>query len=258
VKAINNFKKNFWKYLLVDLGFLGIVFFLMIYAKTRVEQFFIRFESFQVQVEAIESEIANQTIVGLMRMEQIADQVNALVTNTYVFIIFVVPLVIYLLFCLSQSYNFSLAMNKKFNLKYLLKFILFGIPFFVLLFILADFMFQYLAVFLYDWKYMVFMLIFLILILIVFYFWFYIVKKTYDERFKFKMFKDAFFSLKRAILPYIGMVVFAIVSLVFLAILYVRYITASFYSYSWIPMILALILSLAVSQYFRVVYLKRL
>jgi hypothetical protein len=258
VKALNNFKKNFWKYLLVDGGFVAIVFFLLVYAKQRVENFFILFETYQAQLEIIEPELMNQTLTGLLEFEGIINEVSALVNHTYIFVVFLVPLVIYLLFCLSQSYNFSLAMNKKFKLFNLLKFFLLGLPFFVVLLFLFDFMFDYLGVFLYSWEYMVYFVVLFVLILFVFHAWLYLFKEILDRKFKFKLFKKWFFDIKKSVWSYLLMVLFAIISLLFFVVLYVRFITWSFSGLMWIPTLLAGIVFLLLFAYFRVKFVKKL
>ncbi|MFH1971888.1 MAG: hypothetical protein ABIJ18_00235 [archaeon] len=249
------FIKKLWKYLLVDVSFLTIIFFLMVYAKSKVEMFFILFEGYQAQLEAIEPELMNRTIEGLLQFEQIQAQVNASVTNTYIFVIFLVPLLIYLLFALSQSLNFSLAMNKKFKFMYFLKFVLFGLPFLVALFFLFNLLFQFFSVFLYDWRYMTYTGLSLLGIIVLFYFWFFIMKEIIDKKFKLK-FLEEMLKFRKSCLYYMGMVVFAIISLGFVGVLYVRYITASFYSYYFIPMILGLLLFLGISAYFKEKFLR--
>jgi len=247
--------KKLWKYLLVDSIFLTIVFFLMVYAKKKVENFFILFETYQAQLEAIEPELMNQTVQGLLQFEQLADKVNASVTNTYILIIFLVPLLIYLLFALSQSLNFSVAKDKKFSVIYFLKFVLFGLPFLVMLFFLFNLFFQFFSSFLYDWRYMIYTVLLLLGIVIVFYFWFFIMKNVIDHKFKLKLLEEML-KFRKSCLNYLGMVVFALISLGFLAVLYVRYITDSFYSYYFIPMILGLLLFLGICAYFREKFLR--
>ena len=252
--ALKNYKRNFWKYLLVDSVFLSFVFFLMVYAKGKVETFFILFEGYQVQLEAIEPELLNQTVTGLLQFEQIADQLNALVTNTYIFIVFLVPLLIFLVFCLSQSYNFSLGMNKKYNWKRLVRFLLLGISFVVILFFLFSLFFDNFAYFLYSWNYLLITLLLGLLIVVVFYVWFYL----FVNKIRLRSFKEMFFALKKVGLSYLGMILFGLLSLSILGVLYVRLITDSFYQFMWIPMILFLLLFLAIMGYFRVVFVKKL
>jgi len=258
VKALINFKKNFWKYLLVDGGFVALVFFLLVYAKQRVENFFILFETFQAQLEVIEPEVMNQTLTGLLEFESIINEVSALVNQTYIFVVFLIPLVIYLLFCLSQSFNLTLAMNKKFNFFKFLKFFLLGLPFFVVLLFLFDFMFDYLGVFLYSWEYMIYFILLFVLILLVLHAWLYLFRKILDRRFSFKLFKVWFFDIKNSIWAYLLMVLFGIISLLFFVVLYVRYITWSFSGLMWIPTLLAGLVFLALFGYFRVKFVKRL
>jgi hypothetical protein len=253
-----HFKKNFWKYLLVDAGFVTLIFFLLVYAKQRVENFFILFETYQVQLESIESEVMNQTMNGLLQFEGIINEVSSLVSQTYIFVVFLVPIAIYLLFCVSQSFNFSLAMNKKFNLLILLKFFLLGLPFFVVLLVLFNYLFQSLGIVLYSWEYMVYVVLLSILIILILHIWFYLFSKILHVKFKFKLFKNWFKDFRKNIGYYLLMILFGVISLLFFVVLYVRYITWSFNGLLWIPTLLAALVFLVLFAYFRVLFVKKL
>ena len=149
-------------------------------------------------------------------------------------------------------------MNKKFKLFNLLKFFLLGLPFFVVLLFLFDFMFDYLGVFLYSWEYMVYFVVLFVLILFVFHAWLYLFKEILDRKFKFKLFKKWFFDIKKSVWSYLLMVLFAIISLLFFVVLYVRFITWSFSGLMWIPTLLAGIVFLLLFAYFRVKFVKKL
>lgn len=245
------FKKDLWKYLLLDLSFLSGMFFLLVYAKLKLESFFVVFEGYQTQLQAIEPELANQTLTGILEFEIIMDQVNALVTNTYIFVVFLIPLVLYVLFCLTQSYTFAIILNKKYDVKYFIRFLLYGVPFLVLLFFLFNYFFESFSTFLYSSSSFILMAVLFLLILIVFFIWFYVVKYVFK-------FKGFLLHLKKSVVSYFIMVLFALIVLIILGILYVRFLTDSFYGMMWLPTILALVLFLVLAEFFRVKFLKRL
>lgn len=239
------FKKNFWKYLIADSIFLTLTFFLLVYAKHKVENFFILFENYQAELEIIEPELANKTIEGLLGFEQIMDGLNASVTSTYLFILVIVPIIIYLLFALTQSFNLSLAIDKKFNLKYFLKFLLYGIPFFGVLYLLMDFFFRYLSSFVYESGYSIIgMTAFILLIFVEFFVWMSFVRNEYR-------FKGIFNDIKKKVLPFTGMFILGLLGLCVFGVLYVRYLTDSFFGYSWVLMILFSLLLLFGLGFFR-------
>ena len=252
------FKKNFWKFLLVDLGFLTLIFFLMVYAKRKVENFFLLFESYQVQMESIEPELMNQTLEGLLQFEVVANELNALVSETYMFVVFLVPITIYLLFCLSQSFNLSLILKKKFNPKFFLKFLILGLPFFVIILFLFDYMFKYIGYFLYSWEYAIYFVLFFIGILLVLYLWFYLFRKIIEGKFRLTWFKSFIYNMNKSGGYYLLTVFFGVITFAFWMVLYVRYITNSFYYLMWIPTLLGGFLFLVVMGYFREIFVNKL
>jgi hypothetical protein len=127
-----------FKTLVVDVGALVLLFLFGLYAKSRVAHFFEVVPQYEAQVQILEPGIADQSLEALLQFESVVGQFNQTVRLTYLFMVFIVPLVVFLLFSVSQSVNIGLLRKKKFDYMKVVKGFSLSLPLLVLFLLLES------------------------------------------------------------------------------------------------------------------------
>ena len=104
--------KLFFKTYCVDIITLILVFILGVFSKNIVESFFEKVDFFESQITVLSPDLANQSVSALTEVEGLVRDFNYLVWFAFVFMLFVVPALLYLFFTVSQSLNFAMIKNK--------------------------------------------------------------------------------------------------------------------------------------------------
>ncbi len=128
------FLKSFCVDLLLFLTFFGIGYFL----KTTLAQFFVQVNTYQSQIQALEPGLANQSREALLSLDPLVGDFHSLVLKTFLLVLVAFPLVLYLLFVLTNTF----LVSKKFSWKYYGKAFVFGIPLLVLFYLAMNSFFE--------------------------------------------------------------------------------------------------------------------
>ncbi len=166
--------KNIIKTYCVDVITLILVFILGVFSKNFIESFFEKVDVFESQVGELGPELANQSMSAFASVEGLIQDFNVLVWFAFVFMIFVVPALLYLLFSVSQSLNFALIKNKV-TKKYILKSVIYGLPLLLLFFVLEGQIISGIVDFMTSGYSLLLLLFYLILVFLMVYTWFVIV-----------------------------------------------------------------------------------
>ena len=113
----------------VDLGALVLAFFLAVFVKLEIQSLLLQIEEYSSGFDSLN--MSSDSYIALVQMEQYVEGVSSLVSLAYMLIVVVLPLGLYLLFCLSQGFNYRKYFEKKVSWFYLLKFFVLGVPFYL-------------------------------------------------------------------------------------------------------------------------------
>lgn len=161
------FKRHWWKFLIIDALFLGAAFLFFIFARAKIKAYFALISAYAAQVASIEAAIAENSASGMGQMQELLSILGPIAKQLSFFTFFIVPLVIFALWCLFQTPNYTLiAKNRLFSLTHYIRFIVFTAPFYILgLFLLNgifDIVYESMFNALKDWRFYAFGLLFLL------------------------------------------------------------------------------------------------
>jgi hypothetical protein len=122
-KSFKVFKKKFFYFLLFDFLFIFLSFIFLFYIRKKLQGYLILMQQFSSQL----------TTENLILLENVLPNLNTVVQRALVYI-YLIPVVIFILFCIFQSINFRLIYGDKIlDIRNSLKFSLVSLPFFVFL-----------------------------------------------------------------------------------------------------------------------------
>ncbi len=131
-EANSAFKKHWWKFIILDALFLAAVFIFFIYARAKIKSYFALISTYAAQVSAVEEAIAGNSAAGMGQMQELLSIIGPIAKQLSFFTFFIVPLVIFALWCLFQAPNYTLiAKNRLFSLTHYIRFIVFTAPFYI-------------------------------------------------------------------------------------------------------------------------------
>lgn len=168
-------KNKFWKTFCVDLILLVILFWLFVFSKNYVAGFLEDVNSINVNVDEMTTELDNQTTA---QVESFVDNYQYSIWWMFIFMIYIVPFIVYLSIAGSQSLNIAFLKN---NYKRILVNLLYGLP---LLAVFYWFMNYFINNFYSIFSSISVLIIFLLLIVLMFvlsYIWFGIVCGDYQK-----------------------------------------------------------------------------
>ena len=88
----------------VDLGALVLAFFLAVFVKLEIQSLLLQIEEYSSGFDSLN--MSSDSYIALVQMEQYVEGFSSLVSLAYMLIVVVLPLGLYLLFCLSQGFNY--------------------------------------------------------------------------------------------------------------------------------------------------------
>lgn len=205
------FKKNFWKFLIIDFAFVFLIFSFTIFSRVKIKQYLALIESYSTEISSLQVGLQQESTEALAQLQAVLAQFGPLVDKVAFFAFFIVPSTIFILWIINQTINFSLINKGKwFSLKHLLYFALYTLPFFILFIVLGNALltlfYSHLFAVMLSWQ---FYLYFILLILT-----FYLAQVFYSFMFK----KHSLFNIRKFLgiavkdfatlfvyyLPYIG------------------------------------------------------
>ncbi|MFH1637168.1 MAG: hypothetical protein ABIB71_01960 [Candidatus Woesearchaeota archaeon] len=137
--SVKIYRKNFWKFFLIDLIFLlaGGIFYL--YSRIKIEVYMLALTQYYEQMSTLQAALEQGSENAMAQLALFVEGVTPLLDKISLFMFFVVPAVLFVLWCFFQSMHYNLIFNKKiFNWRKLLVFGAVTLPFFVVLMLLAD------------------------------------------------------------------------------------------------------------------------
>lgn len=162
------FKRHWWKFLVIDMLFLAAAFLFFIYAKEKIRDYFAQISAYAGQVAAVQAAIAENNAAGMGQMQELLSIISPIAKQMSFFTFFIVPLVIFALWCIFQAPNYNLiARGRLFSATHYIRFIVFTAPFYIAGLLLANEIFDivYGSMFnaLKDWRFYAWGLLFLLL-----------------------------------------------------------------------------------------------
>lgn len=257
MKFIRKMKfKTFWKSYVTDIALLVLTFLLGFYAKGYIANFFTHVDSFEEKFLLLEPGLANQSTSALLQAEGVVNEFSMLVYFTFIFMLVVVPAVLYLLLVISQSLDVAFIKNKL-SFKFLWKSVVLGVPLLVLFLIIEGSLTYTFSTFLDSFGSLFFAFFYLLVLILMGYVWYVLAVQLYDKK-KFKMLNYKMLYQKFYPLFF----VFGIFFLLFFIILgivgftLVRFFTDSFLGNSWVVLVIMVLILLAIVQIVRIRFVK--
>jgi hypothetical protein len=244
-----NFTKTFWKTYSVDVLLFGLLFLLGVYAKAKVTTFFDIVNVYQAQIQVLEPGLASQSAEALLQMESILSELSVLVKGTYILMVFIVPLIIYLLLTLSQSINVALE-QKRFDKKIIFKGVGLGLPILGLFYLLENKFVSGFAFLFETTEGLLWFVGILIILFLLSYIWFILLV---DQKMKYK---EIYKKFHKRIGYYTLYSLNFIVIFFLIGVVLVRYITDSFTGTNWIGSIVVILALIGLLQIVRRKFVK--
>lgn len=127
-----NFKKHWWKFLLIDVLFLAILFFSLVAAKLLINNYLNTMESYYPQILTLQEQLSNNSSSAAMTLINELDKITK-VTKLLLFL--VLPAIVFLFYSFIGSFEIYLFEKKKSFKNYaklLVKFLITSLPAYLL------------------------------------------------------------------------------------------------------------------------------
>ncbi|MFH1066276.1 MAG: hypothetical protein V1734_07240, partial [Nanoarchaeota archaeon] len=126
------FRRHWWKFIILDILFLATAFLFFIYARIRIKDYFAIISTYTAQISAVEQLIVQNSASSMGQVQELLEILGPLASQVKFFTFFIVPLVIFALWCLFQAPHYSLVIrNKLLSATDYIRFIVFAAPFYV-------------------------------------------------------------------------------------------------------------------------------
>lgn len=131
-EANRTFTKNWWKFLLLDALFLACAFIFFMYARAKIKAYFVLISQYSAQITNVEQMLAQNSVGSMNEMTELLAILGPLAKQVSFFTFFIVPLVIFALWCIFQAPQYSLILrNKLLIVTNYIRFVVFAAPFYV-------------------------------------------------------------------------------------------------------------------------------
>lgn len=131
------FKKEWWKIYLCDLGWISLITVFLIYSRYKISAYLSLINSYAGDFNIIQQEISNNTAAGAYKLQMLLSEVSPLVDKLNTFVFFIVPAVVFLIWILFNSIEYSILRKEK--IRYLIPaFMIITLPFYLILIYLAN------------------------------------------------------------------------------------------------------------------------
>ncbi|MDI6737279.1 MAG: hypothetical protein QME12_02060 [Nanoarchaeota archaeon] len=134
------FLKKWWKFILLDALFLASAFVFFMYARAKIKSYFALISQYSAQVANVQQMIAQNSAGSMNEMTGLLAILGPLAKQVSFFTFFIVPLVIFALWCIFQAPQYSLILRNRLVLvTNYIRFVVFAGPFYVIgLFLLNE------------------------------------------------------------------------------------------------------------------------
>lgn len=176
-KSLKILKKKFLILFSLDLTFFVLFFFFLIYVRNKIQGYMTLIQQYAPQLTQLQSALEEPNQIALLQLEQTLSAISPVIQKALVFIYFIAPFALFLLFCFFQSLIWKIISKEKFKIKkifknfrnHFLKFSALTLPVFVILILAISLIFKKLYYFInLGWEF--FSLVLLVFILFYFIF----------------------------------------------------------------------------------------
>lgn len=162
-------KKRFFIQCIITLLLFVLLFFLGYYVKSYVGDFFASVDSYQTQIQLLESGLANQSTEALLALDPLVGDFQSSVVKAFLLFLVLSPLFVYLLVAFTESF----LIGKKWKgWKYYGYSLLIGIPLLFLFYFSMNSLFESFANSFTSWKALLFFLMYLFVYSLLCYSWY--------------------------------------------------------------------------------------
>lgn len=126
------FKRHWWKFLLLDALFLASAFVFFMYARAKIKSYFALISQHLTEVTSIQQGLMQSNTGSMNELTELLAILEPLKNQVYFFTFFIVPVVIFILWCLFQAPQYSLILRGKLiSVTNYIRFVVFAAPFYV-------------------------------------------------------------------------------------------------------------------------------
>ena len=134
-KSLEILKQRIIILLPLDIIFFTLVFFLLVYAREKLKSYILAIQAYTPQIMAVQQALAESTS-KISELESVLNVISPLVQKALIFQYVIIPLALFLLWCIFQSLIWKeitekIPLQRKYT-NYFLKFILLSIPIFLI------------------------------------------------------------------------------------------------------------------------------
>lgn len=167
-KAVRDYRKDFLKVYFSDLSLVLIIASFLIYARWKISSYLSLINSYVVDFNAVQEELTNQTAGAVYKLQLVLSEVSPLVNRLNLFVFFIVPLIVFIAWCIFMSINYSVLRNEKL-IRILPAIAVITIPFYLALLYIANYSLGIIKQSLFgDWKLYLFILLSLAIMYLMF------------------------------------------------------------------------------------------
>jgi len=146
------FKKKFWKIYLSDMAWIALITSFLIYTRWKVSSYLALINSYSVDFNAIQAELANETASGVYKLQLLMAEISPIVDRLNLFVFFTVPVIVFLVWVIFITISFAILRRKRI-IHLLPAFAIVTVPFYLIFIYLANILLGLINQSLFgDWK----------------------------------------------------------------------------------------------------------
>ena len=107
------FHNKWWKIYISDFLLVILMLAFAIYARYKISTYLSLINSYSVDFEAIQGELINQTATGAYKLQAIMSQVSPIVEKLNLFVFFIVPAIIFLIWVIFITFDYMILRKEK-------------------------------------------------------------------------------------------------------------------------------------------------
>ena len=160
---IREYWNKWWKIYLSDLSWIVLITLFSVYARYKISSYLSLINSYSNDFNIIKDEISNNTAAGAYKLQLLLSEVSPIVDRLNLFVFFIVPAIIFLVWLFFNTINYSIMRGEKF-IKIFPAMALITIPFYLVFLSLSNIMLTIIREsFFSNWKFYVILALTLLL-----------------------------------------------------------------------------------------------
>ena len=142
-KIISLIRKHWYKFILADMAFFALLGILLYYARRNIANSILLLQGYAGEISTLSQQVTDQGINMIGQVEAVSNVISPLMTSLKLMIYVVVPIGLYLIWCITQFVFYNLMSGKNvLDYKAKMRFFFVNIPLFGLLLLLLDLLFR--------------------------------------------------------------------------------------------------------------------